>query len=289
MAGVAISPEPEISITTFVLAFIPFFLGYGFGQALTDCFQIDTDSISAKYRPLVKKEVSPRQVGIISLTGLMLISISLIYLNIYNLLWGTLVIAGLASYTYFKKKFWIAGPPYNGWIVMLLPVLGFMAASGGGFQELVNKNLFLVAVMTLFSYANFVLIGYLKDISADRATGYRTFPVVFGWDKTILAGDINVLVSIACCALLVGFSDPVAFGIWILASLIALSGQLYGHLTKDKTESNSTYPISATVRSFILWHMAVALHFRPGWLAFLVIYYVCYELVLYTRPAKEQI
>ena len=33
---------------------------------------------------------------------------------------------------------------------------------------------------TFFGYANFVLAGYFKDIEADRATGYRTFPVVFG-------------------------------------------------------------------------------------------------------------
>jgi len=42
-----------------LMAFIPFFLGYGFGQALTDCFQIDTDTISAPYRPLVKKKCLP--------------------------------------------------------------------------------------------------------------------------------------------------------------------------------------------------------------------------------------
>ncbi|MGB5289679.1 MAG: hypothetical protein WBN42_14415, partial [Ignavibacteriaceae bacterium] len=36
------------------LIFIASFLSYGFGQALTDCFQIDTDSISSPYRPLTQ-------------------------------------------------------------------------------------------------------------------------------------------------------------------------------------------------------------------------------------------
>lgn len=289
LAGMAISPNQEVDIIIFLLAFIPFFLGYGFGQALTDCFQIDTDSISAPYRPLVKGEVSPRMVGAVSLAGLLLISISLIYLNLWNILWGGMSIMGLATYTYFKKRFWFAGPPYNGWIVMLLPVMGFMAFSGTGLSELMNKNLLLLAILTLFSYANFVLIGYLKDISADKATNYRVFPVVFGWDKTVMVGDINVLVSIIACYWLIGYQDPYAFSVFIFASAISISGQLYGHFTKNKSEHNATFPISATVRSFILWHLAVTIYFRPDWLLFSIIFYLCYEIVLFTRPQKEQI
>jgi len=33
-----------------VLAFSALFLSYGLGQALTDCFQTDTDALSAPYR-----------------------------------------------------------------------------------------------------------------------------------------------------------------------------------------------------------------------------------------------
>lgn len=289
LSGMAISPDRQVDVLTFVLAFIPFFLGYGFGQALTDCFQIDTDSISAPYRPLVKKEVSPKQVGAISLIGMVLISISLIYLNIYNLLWGVLTIAGLATYTYFKKNFWFAGPAYNGWIVTLLPVMGYMAVSDAGLGDLNSKNLLLVAILTLFSYANFVLIGYLKDISADRATNYRTFPVVFGWDKTILVGNANVLVSIISCYLLIGYDDPFALAIFIIASFIAIAGQVYGYFTRDKSEKNARFPVSSTVRSFILWHLAVTLHFMPGWLLFSLVFYACFEFILFTRPEKEQI
>ena len=289
LSGMAISPDKQVDIFTFVIAFIPFFLGYGFGQALTDCYQVDTDSISAPYRPLVKKEVSPKQVGIISVTGMVIISISLIYLNIYNALWGVLTITGLASYTYFKKNFWFAGPAYNGWIVTLLPVMGYMAMSDVGLGDLISKELLFLAILTLFSYANFVLMGYLKDISADRATNYRTFPVVFGWNKTVLAGDINVLVSIIAGYLLTGFDDLYAFSVFVIASAIAIAGQLYAHLTRDKSEKNATFPIAATVRSFILWHIAVTLHFMPGWLLFSLIFYACFELILFIRPAKEQI
>ena len=68
LAGMAISETTHIGTALFLMAFIPFFLGYGFGQALTDCFQVDTDSISAPYRPLVKGSVSPKDIGAVSLS-----------------------------------------------------------------------------------------------------------------------------------------------------------------------------------------------------------------------------
>ena len=289
LSGMAIAPAESISLTVFLMAFIPFFLGYGFGQALTDCFQIDTDTISAPYRPLSRREISPKALGTVSLTALILISLSVIWLNYYNLIFGVLSIAGLATYTYFKKNFWFAGPFYNGWIVTLLPVMGFLAVTGAKPGELINKTMIFQALLTFFAYANFVVIGYLKDISADRATNYKTFPVVFGWNKTVLAGDFNVLCSIVFSYLLLAGEWNTGFIVFILASIIAIAGQLFGHLTKRKEESNAVFPISATVRSFILWHLAVVLHFRPGWLAFCIVFYACFELVLYFRPEKGQI
>lgn len=289
LSGMAVSNEQIIRPAVFLMAFIPFFLGYGFGQALTDCFQIDTDTISAPYRPLVRKQVSPKSVGIVSITGLLLISISVIYLNYYNAIWGLLSVAGLATYTYFKKNFWFAGPFYNGWIVMLLPVMGYMAVTGGDLRSLLNRDMLLQALLTLFSYANFVLIGYLKDISADKATQYKTFPVVFGWSKTIFAGDIFVALSTIACFMLIGYSISFSFLFFLIASVVSFAGQLFGHLTKEKTETNTSMPISATVRSFILWHIAVILHFHPSWLFFLVIFYLCFEVSLYLRPERMQI
>jgi len=289
LAGMAIVSNLNIDIKTFLMTFLPLFFAYGFGQALTDCFQIDTDSISAPYRPLCRKEVSPLSVGLISVFGLSILVSSLIYVNFYNLIWGALSIIGLASYTYFKKNYWIAGPFYNGWIVMLLPVMGYMSASGAGFKELNTNELLLLLMLTLFSYANFVLIGYLKDISADRATSYKTFPVVFGWDKTIFAGDLFVILSVLSCFMLIRSNEPISFSVFILATIIALSGQFIGHFTKQKIEKNAAFPISSTVRSLILWHIAVVIHYQPNWLWFSLVYYLCFELALYLRPEKDQI
>ena len=63
------------------LALAVFCFSYGFGQALTDCFQRDTDRLSAPYRPLVRGRISVAQVLLVSLAGLLASMGVLAYLN----------------------------------------------------------------------------------------------------------------------------------------------------------------------------------------------------------------
>ncbi|WP_303917682.1 UbiA family prenyltransferase [Draconibacterium sediminis] len=289
LAGLALGWQENSSITRFVILFLPFFLGYGFGQALTDCFQTDTDAISASYRPMVKKEVSPKALGGVSLAGLVLIGIPLIFYNLNNLIFCSLAIFGLATYTYFKKNFWVAGPFYNGWIVMILPITAFLAVTGKGLASLNNSKLIWLCVISLFSYANFVLIGYLKDISADRETGYNTFAVKFGWDHSVVLGDIFVFITALASLFLIDATNTIGLAIFIIAILVAVSGQVKAHFTPVKTEENATYPIVSTVRAFILWHLAITVTFQPDWYLFALCYYFVFELVLLFRPEKGQI
>src|SRR5687768_3336734 len=65
LAGIAMVNGEDLPGWKIILAFIPLFLGYGFGQALTDCFQTDTDKLSAPYRPLSREIVSIKSVLII--------------------------------------------------------------------------------------------------------------------------------------------------------------------------------------------------------------------------------
>jgi len=96
----------ELSVLKAILIFLASFLSYGFGQALTDCFQTDTDSISSPYRPLTQGRISKSQVLVVSIAGLIIcISIFAIY-NPVNLWWGALYGFGLATYTYFKRRLW---------------------------------------------------------------------------------------------------------------------------------------------------------------------------------------
>ncbi len=64
IAGLSFAAELDLFKT--LLIFIACFLSYGFGQALTDCFQIDTDSISSPYRPLTQGIVNRNHFLIIS-------------------------------------------------------------------------------------------------------------------------------------------------------------------------------------------------------------------------------
>lgn len=73
ITGIAgLSFSNNLSLLQTILVFFASFFSYGFGQALTDCFQIDTDSISSPYRPLTQGKISKSLVLIISAAGLIL-------------------------------------------------------------------------------------------------------------------------------------------------------------------------------------------------------------------------
>ena len=288
LAGMSIAGTGNFDIYDQLLAFAPLFLGYGFGQALTDCFQLDTDIISAPYRPLSQGLINVKWVMIVSIAGLLLISGILVYLNSWNILLCLLSIVGLASYSIVKKRYWFAGPFYNAWIVALLPVMGYISLTGQDLEILAGTKIQLLIALSFFSYAHFVLIGYLKDISADKAAGYKTLPVVFGWNWAVRISTVFTLASIWFCYKLVDGSIP-GLIVMIIASLIVIGGQLYAFFTENKTESNSVLPISSSVRGFILWHISVILAFRPDLIFVCFIYYCFFELSFYLRPEKNQI
>lgn len=280
MTGVVVATSPGDQPAG--IALIPFFLAYGFGQALTDCYQTDTDALSAPYRPLSRGEISVGDVRLVSLFGLLLCGSILIVLNPLNIVFSVLTIVGLGTYTFFKKRFWWAGPFYNAWIVALLPVMGYLC-QGSNLQEMPV----LLPVLTFFSYANFVLMGYLKDISADRTTGYNTFSVKFGWDATLWVGNLFVLISSGICFLIV--NNEISHLLLVAATVIAVSGQLYGHFVRIKKEEHAAYPIISTVRSIILWHLAVLLSYQPDLVWASLFYYLFFELFLFKRPSHSQI
>ena len=285
-SGIAMGASGEVAELKIVLAFIPFFLGYGFGQALTDCFQTDTDRLSAPYRPLSRGELSVKAVGTISISGLLFCAFLLLYLDLISFLLSILAVFGLSTYSYIKKRIWWGGPFYNAWIVALLPLMGYFAVSAGNpFNE---QTILPYLLITFFAYASFVLIGYLKDIEADKATGYKTFPVIWGWQATIFAGDLFAVITLSLFwfQLQNNLFEIIA---GIVASLIIIFGQIKGHMSTNKNEQDALIPIIATVRSFILFHIAIIFHFKPSWWWILLIYYLLFELFLHFRPSRYQV
>ncbi len=297
LVGLSFIPEPTVG--RIILAFIPLFLSYGFGQALTDCFQTDTDSLSSPYRPLVMGIVSRRQIFTVSLIGLVAVVLVLAYLNPAILVIGVLGVVGLLTYTYLKRTWW-GGPPWNAWIVALLPLMGrfvdrsyypgFLGGSGGfsmGPPALGPLTLAVLAVF--FGYANFVVMGYFKDISADRETGYHTFPVVFGWKPAAVYGDVTAALSAMLTArvlLLVGAN------VWSLIMFVAGLGfhiwaQVAVHRTRDEHGTGGL--IANGIRALTLYCLAIASSNRIEWTLPLLVFYAFFELTLRLRPEQGQV
>lgn len=277
----------------YLLLFSAAFFSYGFGQALTDCFQIDTDSISSPYRPLTKGTVSRNQFLSISIIGLIYCVLVFTYFNSSNLVLGILSGLGLATYTQFKRKWW-AGPFYNSWIVGLLLIISSLSV--------IETSAVLFSVIFIFSlcavffgYANFVLSGYFKDISADRTTGYNTFPVVFGRKISTIVSDLFALLTLGftSLALLKIFETGISY--YSLIPILFLIGGITSSLIAQtrlhfvKTDDESYHSISFVVHSYILLLSAIASANKPEWSLFLIIYYLCYLFILKIRPAKNQI
>ena len=194
LAGIAAAGSTSFVIIAPV--FIASFLSYGFGQALTDCFQTDTDAISAPYRPLVQRHVRKGSVLIASLLGLA----------------ALLRDSSLRGTT---STFFLADWPWQDWP----RTRGSSGAGGAGHGTMhgssvcsflwhtypaqmhttlsIPATLVPLLLIVFSGYANFVLSGYFKDIEADRQTGYNTFPVVFGRLPASLVSDLFAAGAVA--------------------------------------------------------------------------------------------
>jgi 4-hydroxybenzoate polyprenyltransferase len=299
LAGVALVPEVNGASAVWIAT--AFFLSYGFGQALTDCFQLDTDALSAPYRPLVQGHIRRRDTLLVSLVGLVFTGSVLIVYNPWNAPLAALAVVGLATYTPFKRRWW-AGPFYNAAIVALLPVMGWLAAGGWPAGRGVSTALLGTLAVTFFAYANFVLVGYFKDVSADGATGYRTLPVVFGKGTSSLVSDVFALLAVAGAWLVFVVSDvewPVlesstwssghtaALVLLVLGTVATMVAQRRTHRVRFDAEAYRA--IEPVLHAHVLLLAAIATRFQPGWAPLLVAFCVAFPLALRARPEQAQI
>jgi 4-hydroxybenzoate polyprenyltransferase len=291
---VGMSLVPGVETTRTVIIFVATFLSYGFGQALTDCFQIDTDSISSPYRPLTQGTVTRGQVMTVSLFGLGLCVTALGLLNTWNFLLGALAGTGLATYTPFKRRWW-GGPWYNAWIVGVLSLMGLLAATG-------QRNLPMPPALpwtlcaVFFGYANFVLAGYFKDISADARSNYDTFPVRFGRAKAAVGSSALALLALVStiaarsAALPEGASTIGSALSWgFLGASMGVSAVAQYLLHRVQQDEQSHTAIGLVVHAYILALSAIASAAQPGWGASLLLFYIAFIVVLRARPSRSQI
>lgn len=288
---VGISFHPILSVLKAALLFVAAFCSYGFGQALTDCSQIDTDSISSPYRPLTQGIISRKHVTVVSVSGLLFCVAVFSSFRVANLALGLLAGLGLATYTPFKRRWW-GGPFYNAWIVAVLCSMAFLGAAEG---QGVNATFsFLLAVIAVFfGYANFVLSGYFKDIEADRQTGYRTLPVVFGRRRAAVVSDAFAILFLASSLCSITIIAPIHSRLlfsavfWIAGAAAAILAQVRLHRVQTDTEAHRA--IAPVVHAYILALSGVAAANNAGLIVPLLVFYAGFLFVLSRRPAVEQI
>ncbi len=286
LAGLSIGFDGNY--THFLLVFIASFLSYGFGQALTDCFQTDTDSISSPYRPLTQGIINKKAVLIISVSGLLICTIILSSYFVGNLILGLIAGLGLLTYTYFKKRWW-AGPFYNAWIVVVLAIMAGQTnqINQWNFGFNFNYDYYLVLAVVFFAYANFVLTGYFKDIEADRQTGYNTLLVKYGRRVSAITSDTFALLQVIALKLYISNSNLASEIFGMLAIWIAIYAQYQIHKVKSDPESYKA--ISPVVLSYILSMSAISLRNNPDWLIFIISFNIIYIFTIIFRPEKSQI
>ncbi len=292
LVGLALTDMPAQRLW---LAAAAFFLSYGLGQALTDVFQTDTDALSAPYRPLVRGTIARAPVLAVSLLGLLACGLVFGALNPWTLPLTLAAVVGLATYTPLKRRFW-GGPPWNSAIVALLPVIGFLCAGGGPALILTDTRLAAAAASVFFSYAIFVLLGYFKDVDADRCTGYQTLPVRFGRRASVLVSATFVVGAAIGSALLLRRLDIVptasAGGVAALllwAAGLALLALAHVRILPVTRDADAHSAIAMTVRGFVLLHFGEAALLRDTLIVPLVALYVLFEAVLAARPDARQV
>ena len=283
--GVALSLARDIDVLQGLAIAVASFLTYGFGQALTDCFQVDTDSISAPYRPLTRGEVRTRDVLLVSLLGLSLCVAVFVSMSPDTVAPGILGVIGLAAYTWFKRRWW-GGPACNALVVVILFVMAGTSAEGS-IAFVHRPDIFAAAAAVLFGYANFVLAGYFKDIAADAATGYRTFPVVFGRSAASIFSDLLAGLFLAAVLMAARNAALPALVLWALAVALSVAAQFQLHRVRTDQEAHG--PIGLTVHVYLLGLAAIAVGARPEWLLVLVTFYGAFVATLAHRPSQSQI
>lgn len=295
---VGLAAGPPSSPLRFWSAFFAFFFSYGFGQALTDVSQVDTDSISSPYRPLTRGIITRSQVLFVSLAGFGLCSLVLLLCSVWAFLLYGVAVVGLALYTP-SKRLWFLGPVWNSWIVGALPIVGFLCVSGSPNAVFNRPLLWSLSISSFAFYAVFVVLGYLKDVSADRATGYRTIPVVYGWSATVMASFVFLGLGVAALGFFLKREliyqraselQPVAILAMALAALaVIVNAASHLALLRIRDERDVQGPLAWVLRSYLYVHIAQCIALRSSLVVPVFALYLAFELILALRPDRRQI
>jgi 4-hydroxybenzoate polyprenyltransferase len=153
------------------------------------------------------------------------------------------------------------------------------------------------ALSVFFSYAIFVLLGYFKDVSADRATGYRTLPVVAGTRVSAAVSAVFAVLALAASVQLLGrlfvAGHPAdlrflaAAALWLAGAAAILGAHPFIHFLADEREAHRA--IVWTVRGFVWLHTGEAAFARPALALPGILFCLMAEWALRVRPERSQV
>jgi len=243
----------------------------------------------------VRGEITRAQVLAVSFVALLLIALLFALLNPWALLPAALAVAGIALYTPLKRRWW-GGPPWNSWVVAMLPLLGVLLGGGTPAQALAEREVWLAMGSVYFSYAVFVLLGYFKDVEADRATGYDTLVVRFGRMPAVWLSAVHAALALACSVALLrtglkatpsGWSTLAGGALWLAGALALALAHVRIAGTKRDQEA---YPaIVLAVVGFVALHLGEATLLRPTFAVAALLIFPLSLLALALRPEKTQV
>jgi 4-hydroxybenzoate polyprenyltransferase len=295
---VGLSLSEELVVWRFVTAFFSLFFFLGFGQALSDIFDRDTDRHSSPDRPMMKRLIRPRDVFIVSFAGLIACSAVMFILNPLTLAINIAIIAAWRNYRVFKRLWWI-GPFWKAFIISLIMVDGYLAG-GSPVTDLLTSSSVQSGFLTIFfAYTALSILGSFKDISADRRTGFRTLPVLFGWRPSVIisaafAGAAGVYSFLFFEGAGLDFSRPVPLNTGISFIFLGISWVFYvlAHIKIYRVrgyEDQAFRGIEYMMRGFIFMTMAEVLVLKPQLLSLSVAYYLFFEFAFHARPNRAQV
>ena len=284
LVGLALA---DMSVWRLLVGGVVLFIVYGLGQALTDVFQTDTDSLSAPERPLVRGTIGRGAVLTTSVGLLVVCALVMAALNPWTMAPSGVGIALLATYTPMKRRWW-GGPPWNAAVVALLPLIGRLCAGGTLVAVLAERPVRLAMGSAFGTYAVFVVLGYLKDVGADLATGYATIAVRFGRRAAVVAGAGFMLIGLACSWMLVGPDGLRPDGLLWYAGAGALAAA-HGLLWSNMRDEQAWPGVVASVIGFVALHLGEVALLRPAWLPAMVALLGAAIAALWLRPNRRQI
>jgi 4-hydroxybenzoate polyprenyltransferase len=145
-----------------------------------------------------------------------------------------------------------------------------------------------------FSYAVFVLLGYFKDISADRETDYRTLPVTIGWKRSLyVSAALGMIALIAAWALAFrappSSGPPAAVGWMLLATGSCAMWWAHRAVARTRSEKNAYKGIVWSVRAHVLLQLGLAALLHPPFAFPILALIPCFEFAMRLRPERTQV